>query len=330
MQVQCRRVFFPIYRGKAPEGDGMEAVCAGSTIGAYRVEEFIGRGGFACLYRAKARNGENVALKIGSASGGGRYITRFNEVTDERRPDGVSPDEAPAEVVVFGNGAARLEFLDVHEVGALFQREYELLARICHRNVVNAREIFTHEDRTVLVMDYVPGKTLREKIRNCEGIRLNWFLTIVRALVELKRSGKLAYHGDVKPENIIVKPSGSVVLIDPAARDAEQSMITTSPHYNPLFLCSSKADVMGIGVMLYEILTGVMPFDEVPWEFAGRESHGEEEQFSLSYFLSYPPAKRLKPNTPEALERIVSHCLTAADYDLPELEADIVAFLRME
>jgi hypothetical protein len=85
---------------------------------------------------------------------------------------------------------------------------------------------------------------------------------------------------------------------------------------------------MGIGVMLYEILTGTLPFDEVPWSYAGREQGGEVERLSLSYFLSYPPPKELNPNTPEALEQLVYRCLTVNEYGLQELERDLVDFLR--
>jgi serine/threonine protein kinase len=179
-------------------------------------------------------------------------------------------------------------------------------------------------------MDYVRGKTLREKIRALEGIRLNWFLTIVRSLQRLARGGSLTYHGDLKPENLIVKPSGSVVMIDPALRSSDKGIITTTPHYNPLLLRDSKADVMGIGVMLYEILTGVLPFDEVPWAYAGREQGGEVERLSLSYFLSYPPPRELNPNTPEPLARIIYRCLTVPEYGLAELEHDLVDFLRRD
>jgi serine/threonine protein kinase len=119
-------------------------------------------------------------------------------------------------------------------------------------------------------------------------------------------------------------------MIDPAMRSNEKEVITTTPHYNPLLLRESKADVMGIGVMLYEILTGVLPFDEVPWQFAGREQGGEVERLSLSYFLSYPPPKDLNPNTPDALARIVYRCLTVAEYGLEALEKDFVDFLRKD
>ena len=119
-------------------------------------------------------------------------------------------------------------------------------------------------------------------------------------------------------------------MIDPAMRTSEERLISTTPHYNPLLLRSAKADVMGIGVMLYEILTGTLPFDEAPWRYAGREQGGEVERLSLSYFLSYPPPRSLNPNTPDALERITYRCLTVMDYGLEDLEKDLVEFLRKD
>ncbi len=303
---------------------------AGERIGAYRVVEFLARGGFALVYLAEDGDGRKVALKVGDVAGGGRYVTRFLEITGERRPEGVSPDETPAEAVFFRQDGVRIDFLDVHEIDDLIRSEHQVLSRAKSTNLVKVHDCFEHDGRPIVAYEYARGKTLREKIRALEGIRLNWFLTIVRALQRLQKAEQLAYHGDLKPENIVIKPSGSVVMLDPAMRMDERGIITTTPHYNPLLLRDSKADVMGIGIMLYEILTGVLPFDEVPWQFAGREQGGEVERLSLQYFLSYPPPKELNPNTPEALAKIVYKCLTVAEYGLPELEQDLVEFLRKE
>ncbi len=303
---------------------------AGELIGSYRVVEFLARGGFALVYVAEDADGRKVALKLGDVAGGGRYVTRFLEITNQRRPEGISPDETPAEAVFFRNDGVRIDFLDVHEIDDTLRAEAALLERVKSPNVVQLRELFSHEGRPVLALEYARGKTIREKVRGLEGIRLNWFLTIVRSLMKLSRTGQLAYHGDLKPENVLIKPSGAVVLIDPAVRTADRGIATTTPHYNPLLLRDSKADVMGIGVMLYEILTGVLPFDEVPWQYAGREQGGEVERMSLSYFLSYAPPKDLNPNTPEPLARIVYRCLTMPEYGLAELEHDLVDFLRKE
>ncbi len=303
---------------------------AGERIGSYRVVEFLARGGFALVYLAEDSEGRKVALKVGDVAGGGRYVTRFLEISNQRRPEGISPDETPAEAIFFRQDGVRIDFLDVHEIDDLLRTEHDLLSKAKSQNLVKVFETFEHEGRPILAMEYARGKTLREKIRALEGIRLNWFLTIVRSLQRLQDSGTLTYHGDLKPENIIVKPSGSVVMIDPALRVDERAVITTTPHYNPLLLRDEKADVMGIGIMLYEILTGVLPFDDVPWQFAGREQGGEVERLSLSYFLSYPPPKDLNPNTPEPLAQIVYRCLIVPDYGLAQLEKDLVDFLRKE
>ncbi|MDP6408511.1 MAG: protein kinase [Planctomycetota bacterium] len=302
----------------------------GERIGSYRVVEFLARGGFALVYLAEDSAGKKVALKVGDVAGGGRYVTRFLEITDQRRPDGISPDETPAEAIFFRQDGVRIDFLDVHEIDDLIRAESELLEQAASPNLVKVREVFTHEGRPIVALEYARGKTLREKIRALEGIRLNWFLTIVRSLQRLKQKGQLDYHGDLKPENVVIKPSGSVLMIDPAMRADERGIVTTTPHYNPLLLRDSKADVMAIGVMLYEILTGVLPFDDVPWDFAGREQGGDVERLSLSYFLSYPPPKTLNPNTPETLAEIVYRCLVVTEYGLDELESDLVDFLRKE
>ena len=107
----------------------------------------------------------------------------------------------------------------------------------------------------------------------------------------------------------------------------QNGALTTTPHYNPLLLTDSKADVMAIGIMIYEILTGTLPFDEVPWEYAGNRTGGETVRLSLSFFYSYCPPQMLNPKTPPDLERIIYRCITVPSYGLTQLKNDLEEFI---
>jgi len=306
----------------------MMNLAVGEVIQGYRIKRFLGRGGFSSVFQAEhEETGAKVALKVGSLTGGGRQVTRLLDVSARRTQDGISPDELPGEAVFFEHGGVRIDLLDEREVDAMLRSEAEVLQACCSPNMVTLRDCLVVDDRPVLVLDYVRGKTLREKVRGLEGIHLNWFLALVRGLIALRAAGTMDYHGDLKPENIIIKPSGKVVLIDPAMRRSDQSVVTSTPHYNPVLRTDSKADVMAIGIMIYEILTGTLPFDDVPWEHAGSNSGGETLRLSLSFFFSYSPPQTLNPKTPPDLERIIYRCITVPSYGLDELRSDLEEFI---
>lgn len=306
----------------------MMKLAVGEVVQGYRITRFLGRGGFASVFLAQhEESGNKVALKVGASAGGGRQVTRLLEVTSRRTPEGISPDELPAEGVFFEPRGVRIDLFDEQEVHSMLRVEGDLLGNAQHDNLVGLVDRLTVDGNPVLVLDYVRGKTLREKIRSLEGIHLNWFLAVTRALIAMRDAGTLDYHGDLKPENLVVKPSGKVVMLDPAMRVPQTRIVTTTPHYNPLLLTESKADVMAIGIMIYEILTGTLPFDEVPWEFAGQQSGGETQRLSLSYFFSYTPPHVLNPKTPEELERIIYRSITVPSYGLEELRTDLEAFI---
>ncbi|MDZ4785259.1 MAG: hypothetical protein SGJ02_04190 [bacterium] len=318
----------------------------GDRIGPYQVIDFLGRGGFAQVFLGVDSLGKQVALKLGDVAGGGLYVKRLLEITSKRNAYGVSPDESPADAISFHENGARLKFLDKYEIEDLIRAEHQLLCKIKNKSVVKVMpELYSHDDRPVIAMNFERGKTLCEILRRKECVELHWFLGITRDLQKLHDSGEMSAHRDLKPENIIIKKTSATtkaMLIDPSPVIKNGKIFITSLHYNPLLYRDSRADVMGIGVMLYEILSGELPFDEVPWKYADTDMN-EVKELELQSFLTYPPIKilpenksldsknvrELNPNASDDLVRIVNLCLTGQPgYTLKRLEEDFVRFLK--
>ncbi len=310
----------------------MLQIQTGQRIGTYRVTGFLGRGAFAQVHLAEGLDGRTVALKVGDQSGGGRLLERFPDVTDERSPAQVSPDECPAEALFLDPAhGARPEMLDAAEVDELLEREAELLAHASGGPVPELYDVIRPEGRPVLVMEHVPGRTLRQRIRSLEGVRLRWLDAVCDALGELRDLG-WSCHGDLKPENVMVTDDDRVVLLDPLPENVHDDRIVATPSYNPFLRWDEKGDVHAVAIVLYELLGCCLPFPRTPWPHAGIQSpHLDEEQrrLALSLYLSYVPLRELNPLTPRELEAIVHSALCDPDYGLDELARELHAFVAL-
>ncbi|HEB53568.1 MAG TPA: hypothetical protein ENI87_09985, partial [bacterium] len=119
----------------------MMKLAVGEVVEGYRITRFLGRGGFASVYLAQhEQSGSKVALKVGGISGGGRQVTRLLEVTSRRTPEGISPDELPAEAIFFEPRGVRIDLFDEREVHAMLRAEGDLLASCDHENLVAVRD----------------------------------------------------------------------------------------------------------------------------------------------------------------------------------------------
>ena len=202
----------------------------------YTVLEEIGRGSMGLVYRARdEQTGEDVAVK------------RLN-------PNALLDDEHLLE---------------------RFKREGEVLRRLNHPNIVNLIDAFDDGQKYHLVMQYVDGSDLRAYLREqdvtIEQV-LNYAIDIADALTRAHRLSII--HRDIKPANVMVASDGSVLLTDfgvarlsegeYASLTTESSVVGTLAYLSPEGFEGAEADprtdIWAFGVLLYELLTGKLPF----------------------------------------------------------------------
>ena len=210
---------------------------AGARLGHYRIVGLLGRGGMADVYRAEdERLGREVALKA------------------------VPPE--------FARDPERVE---------RFEQEVRAAARLTHPNIVTVYEFGQGEGQHFYTMALMPGGDLKARIRaHPDGMPAAEARAVAaamaRALDYAHRQGFV--HRDVKPENILFGEDGAPQLTDfgiaramsSGARMTATGMSIGSPHYMSPEQARGKAvdgrsDLYSLGVVLYEMLTGRVPFD---------------------------------------------------------------------
>ena len=250
----------------------MPGLSVNSTIGEYRITGFLGAGGMGEVYQAEhSRLGRAAAVKV---------------LTHTTGSDGL------------------LE---------RFFNEARIQSSLRHPNVATLYDFTEVQGQPCIIMEYIDGQTLSERIRPSGPMPLAEIVYVFQAIVEA-----IAYihdngvvHRDIKSNNIKVSSSGEVKLLDfgIAKSEASQqltatgSVIGTLEYLSPEQLmggvADARADIWALGVLLYEMSVGRVPFEAITIGELCRKIQKVE----------YTPAAVLNPAVPREVATIINRCL---------------------
>ena len=259
----------------------------------YRLVEQIGMGGMAIVYRAiDQRTGHSVAVKL-----------------------------------------LKPEFNRDAEFVSRFQREAEAASKMTHHNIVNLLDVGMDGENRYLIMEYVQGQTLKEVIRQkgriAPAVAVQITIRILSALQHAHQNGII--HRDIKPQNILVHADGHIKVADfGIARMANSSTLTRgdsvmgSVHYFSPEQASGQAtdvtsDIYSVGVTLYEMLTGRVPFD------------GDTQvAIAMQHLHNQPaPIQAIAPDVPPAICHVVAMAMEKNPKYRYQSAREMAAELRM-
>lgn len=250
----------------------------GRKIGSFEIVSIIGRGGMGVVYLAR-----DTKLK--------------RSVAIKSLPNTLASDST-----------ARIRF----------RREAELLASLNHPNIAVIHDIIELEESdNYLVLEFVPGETLAERIGR-EPLKLEEALSIGQQVAEAVSAAhkKGIIHRDLKPSNIKITPEDRVKVLDFGlakpfvSEDKKIDITATDPGRvigTPAYMSPEQArgkpadyhtDIWSFGCIMYEMLTGKFPFE------------GETATDTLARIIERQPDWEMLPNeTPENVRVLLRHCL---------------------
>lgn len=206
------------------------------------------------------------------------------------------------------------EFLDNEELVRRFKNESKAISILDHPNIVKVYDVSVTDRLQYIVMEYVDGITLKEYLKQ-RGGALTWketvhFATQVLGALQHAHS-KGIIHRDVKPQNIMLLADGSIKMMDfgiarfsraqsqTVSDKAIGSVHYISPEQAKGDKTDARTDLYSVGVMLYEMLSGRLPFD----------GDGAVSIAIMQISDKAKPLAQVAPNVPEGLRQITEKAM---------------------
>lgn len=219
-----------------------------------------------------------------------------------------------------------------------FEREAQAAAALAHPNIVEIYDVGDYKGHHYIVMEYVTGKTLKQVIRSRGPLVNEEAVDIMKQLCSAisEAHSRGIIHRDIKPQNVIVKADGSIKILDFGIATAKGSMQLTqannvmgSVHYLAPELAKGEAaspqsDIYALGIVLYEMLAGDVPFKA-----------DQAVQIALKHMREPMPDVRLiNASVPQSIANVITRA-TAKDPNnrygsCREMLRDISTCLRPE
>ncbi|BDM66761.1 protein kinase [Streptomyces nigrescens] len=204
---------------------------------------------------------------------------------------------------------------DGEEMRRRFVRECRVTAQVDHPGLVTVHDAGSDGEDLYLVMQYVEGADLSDHLAEHDPYPWPWAVSVAAQLCAVLASVHAVpiVHRDLKPRNVMIRPDGSLVVLDlgiASALDTDTTRLTHtgSPIGSPAYMAPEQAmggavgpytDLYALGVLLHELLSGEVPF-------AGSTALGVLHR----HLHEEPvPVRKLRPDVPEALEALVLHLL---------------------
>ena len=190
-----------------------------------------------------------------------------------------------------------------------FKREALSVSNLSHPNIVEVYDVGEEDGNYYIVMEYIEGKTLKQLLQKRGALTLTEVIDIMSQLTDGLAHAHEAYiiHRDIKPQNIMIEDNGRIKITDfgiamalNSTQLTQTNSVMGSVHYLPPEQANGKgatvkSDIYSLGILMYELLTGSVPFKgDTAVEIALK--HMKEK---------VPSVRKQNPTIPQSVENII-------------------------